>query len=197
LFSKITVIGLITVIQSVLFSLILYLGYNQDYSNYSGLELQHPIWVTSWFIYISLASALMGLLISSLAKTAEQVMSIIPLVLIPQIIFAGIIAKFNMPFKELVSYLTLSRWGTTGFAKIQENISIPKPVMVIKNNVQSFEFSSTQDSTVRAIDEISKNFWDRTETVFKTYNDSIHLDLFVITLSGFIFFYCVVLTNEE
>jgi ABC-type multidrug transport system ATPase subunit len=188
IFSKITVIGLITIIQSFFFTLILYLWFNGDYRDYSGLQLQSPFFAMIWFTYISLASALMGLLISALAKTAEQVMSIIPIVLIPQIIFAGIIAKFNIPFKELLSYFTISRWGTTGFAKIQENISIPKPVMVINGNSKSFEFSSTQDSTVNAVDEISKNFWDRTETTFKLYNDSMQLEIFVITFAGFIFF---------
>jgi len=54
-------------------------------------------------------------------KTSEQVMSIIPIVLIPQIIFAGVISKVDTRNKELISYAMFGRWGTEGLARIQSD----------------------------------------------------------------------------
>ena len=48
-------------------------------------------------------------------------MSIIPIILIPQIIFAGVIASIDTKDKELISYTMLGRWGTEGLARIQND----------------------------------------------------------------------------
>ena len=69
-------------------------------------------------------------------------MTFVPIALMPQIMLAGIIAPLDNNIKILLSYLTLGRWGTEGFAHIQdgaarelekwtnEKADIPASVMV-------------------------------------------------------------------
>ena len=49
-------------------------------------------------------------------------MTILPLILLPQIMLAGLVAKVSNGIVEFISYFTLSRWGVEGFNIIQENI---------------------------------------------------------------------------
>ena len=68
--------------------------------------------------FLSIASTFLGLLLSSIVDTTEKAMTIVPLILIPQIMLAGLIAKVSSPLVEVLSYLTLSRWGVEGFNDI-------------------------------------------------------------------------------
>lgn len=55
----------------------------------------------------------MGLVISALASNADKAMSVVPLLLMPQIMLAGVMVAFpemNLPTR-LASYLVVSRWA--------------------------------------------------------------------------------------
>ncbi|NWJ47276.1 MAG: FHA domain-containing protein [Chloroflexi bacterium] len=52
----------------------------------------------------------MGLFISTIASNTDKAISIVPVILIPQIILAGVIFDLNGPSKAL-SYATVSRWS--------------------------------------------------------------------------------------
>ncbi|MDC1493076.1 ATP-binding cassette domain-containing protein, partial [Flavobacteriaceae bacterium] len=120
LLSKISVLAFFSIIQSAIFIGILYL-------NYSGNEIlvyNTPITSFIWMSFLSIASTFLGLLLSATLSTAEKVMTIVPIVLIPQIMLAGLVAKINTPFVEIISYFTFTRWGTEGFSALQENIFI-------------------------------------------------------------------------
>ncbi len=197
IFSKMTVLGVVAIIQSILFTLIISYRYSESYPSYNGPVLNNPWMVVCWMSFLTMVSTLMGLLISSMVNTSEKVMSIIPIVLIPQIMLAGIIVKIKFVFVELLSYLTLSRWGTTGFAKIQEKIAIPKPI--IKEGTGKClpdgnfippipEISQTEDSTSSAIKEISKNFLNSANEYFVPYDHSMYLEIFAITALSLVFF---------
>jgi len=193
LFSKVTVLGIIALIQSALFTLILFYRYKIDFFDYNGLELINPLGVILWMTFLTLVSTFMGLMISSMVNSTEKAMSIIPIVLIPQIMLAGIVVKIKFAFVELLSYMTLSRWGTTGFAKVQMEISIPKSIIKPGTGTSIFDppipiISEKQDSTVSAISEISKNFLSSNSGSFEAYNDSNHLEFFVLTGLSIIFF---------
>ena len=75
-----------------------------------------------WMIFISITSTFLGLLLSSVVKNSERAMTILPLILLPQIMLAGIIAKVNNCFVEFISYFTISRWGVEGFSIIQDRV---------------------------------------------------------------------------
>jgi ABC-type multidrug transport system ATPase subunit len=196
IFSKVTVLGIIAIIQSSLFTLILYYRYKAGFiPGYSGLQLINPAGVISWMTFLTLASTLMGLMISSMVDSTEKVMSIIPIILIPQIMLAGIVVKIKFIWVELLSYMTLSRWGSTGFAKVQENISIPKPIIKPGTGLGDLNFnppiaiiSEKEDSTVNAISAMSDNFLSTSSGAFEVYKDSISLEIFIITGISIIFF---------
>ncbi len=135
LLSKVSILSLIALLQSAIFVSIIYVGYKDDV-----LTLNHPLQMFWVMVLLIISASLLGLMLSSSFKTSESVMSVLPIVLIPQIIFAGVITKVDTPSKELVSYLTHGRWGTELLARIQRddpfNLSYKfrlKDTLVIKN----------------------------------------------------------------
>ena len=192
IFSKVTVLGAIAAIQSGIFIVILSYNFKSE-----DISIIDPWFAFYWMTFLTVISTIMGLLISSFVSTSERVMSIIPIVLIPQIMLAGIIVKIENVFVELLSYLTLSRWGTSGFAKIQEDIAIPKPEIkpgtgILKLNGEFIlpipQISSKEDSTVNAIGEISKNFYDGATQNFEKFNNNINLEFLILTGLSIVFF---------
>ena len=200
IFSKLTVLGVIATIQSAIFTWIIWYYFGDETPSWHNPKMTF-IWMTS----LTVSATLMGLLLSALVSSTDKVMSIIPLALIPQIMLAGIIVKINNVFVELLSYLTLSRWGTVGFAKIQEDIAVPKPVIksgtgILQDGkfIQPIpEISSTQDSTVNAVKEISKNFLESSLGRFEIYNDSILLEFFALGLLSLVFFIAIFLALKD
>lgn len=117
LLSKIIVLALFALIQTFIFIAIIYF-----YFNGKQVELTDFVGTSVWFLSLSFVSILFGLFLSALAKTNEQVASIIPIALIPQIMLAGVLAKISTMPVEILSYFTISRWGTEGFSNIQKEV---------------------------------------------------------------------------
>jgi|TARA_B110001450_G_scaffold62153_1_gene58942 ABC-type multidrug transport system permease subunit len=86
------------------------------------VEINDPIYLFFWMVFLSISATFLGLLLSSLVKTSERAMTILPLILLPQIMLAGLVAKVSNGIVEFISYFTLSRWGVEGFNIIQVNI---------------------------------------------------------------------------
>ncbi len=112
IFSKIVVLGLLCAIQDAALLLIV------------GAKVGYPTRGLIWpgqggafaEMYISLllmglVGVLLGLFISALAPTSDRAMSLVPLALIPQIIFANVIFTLTGTAGKIISYLTPSRWG--------------------------------------------------------------------------------------
>ena len=61
----------------------------------------------------SAAGITLGLFISSLAGTTDKALSLLPLILIPQIFFSGALIEFDrmVPLGTYLSYLMISRWS--------------------------------------------------------------------------------------
>ena len=117
LLSKITVLTFFTIIQSFLFICILSIGYGNNI-----VSVNNAIDAFFWMSFISVAATFLGLLLSASVNTTEKAMTIVPLILIPQIMLAGLITKVSSPLVEFLSYLTLSRWGVEGFNDIQQTV---------------------------------------------------------------------------
>ena len=68
------------------------------------------------FLVLALAAATLGLMISALASSENQATSIIPLVLIPQLLLGGAIIPVERmsSVMELISRLAASQWGLRG-----------------------------------------------------------------------------------
>ena len=162
--SKISVLALFSIIQSAIFIGILYLRYrSNDIVDYNA-----PFSAFIWMSFLSIAATFLGLLLSATLATAEKVMTIVPIVLIPQIMLAGLVAKINTPYVELISYLTFTRWGTEGFNAIQEK------VVISKLNVAS----ELEDTASNAIEQLKSQFYE-TEW-FGDWAGTLKLDIIAV-----------------
>ena len=161
LLSKITILASFSIIQSFLFVLILSIGYNDNM-----VELNDPSRMFVWMSFLSIASTFLGLLLSSIVDTTEKAMTIVPLILIPQIMLAGLIAKVSSPLVEILSYFTLSRWGVEGFNDIQNKVV--------------FENADSSNTITEAIPMLLSQFHDNYKEFFSNAG-TIELDTHIIT----------------
>ena len=138
IFSKITVLSLFSIIQSFVFVYILYFNYgNSDYD----LFFNNPFLAFIWMSFLTISSTFLGLLLSAIFDTSEKVLAVVPIVLIPQIMLAGLVAKIGSKTVEFISYLTFTRWGIEGFGNIQGDLVTDNPlnktsdaIVLLKNN---------------------------------------------------------------
>jgi ABC-type multidrug transport system ATPase subunit/pSer/pThr/pTyr-binding forkhead associated (FHA) protein len=191
--SKITVLGTFAAIQSLLFSLIIA-------SNFSNVD---PSWNAPaqsflWMLFVSLAASMMGLFLSAIVSTTEKVMTLVPIALIPQIMLAGVVAKITSPIVEILSYITLSRWGNEGFCILQENVKVEVPVLKIspakEPNMTADVSDAPQVFTTKwesqsAIEQLKACFHDNYEKLFgDQWAFSMNLDLLAIASLLLLFF---------
>jgi ABC-type multidrug transport system ATPase subunit/pSer/pThr/pTyr-binding forkhead associated (FHA) protein len=122
--SKLVVLAGFALVQAVLFSFILNLRYQDAYPAWQ--ELGGTI---GWVWLITMTATALGLMISALVNTVEKAMTIVPLVLIPQVMLAGVVAPFATAGVELLSYLSPTRWGNEGLMLLQGEIyEAPPPL---------------------------------------------------------------------
>jgi len=156
IFSKITVLSFFSIIQSALFILILTINFDPDLAiagTKIGIKNGHHAFF--WMSFLSISSAFLGLFLSSIMDTTEKVMTIVPIVLIPQIMLAGLVTSIHNSFIEFLSYFTLSRWGTEGFHKIQETINIKA---CINPNTGNQDWCKVPADQKNAVDNLHKMF---------------------------------------
>lgn len=181
LLSKLTVLSLISLIQSILFILIIY-----NYFIHSDIQIMNdPINACIWMFFLSFASTMLGLVISASVNTTEKVMSIIPLALIPQIMLSGAVVPIKKIYVELLSYLTFSRWGTEGASIIQGEVSIPNP-RDIHNEI-----------TTNATLKITENYDSSYETTFNELHNTLNLDFLAILFITSILFVTLFLAIKQ
>jgi ABC-type multidrug transport system ATPase subunit/ABC-type multidrug transport system permease subunit len=142
MFSKIIVLSLFALVQSILFISVITLCYKND-------EIKWDHWGTGvvWMFYLTFCSTLLGLLVSAANDKTEKAMSIVPMLIIPQIILAGVVTVISSSLVELLSYFTISRWGTEGFTHIQLKTMETFPVLQGvpgKQKMDSYTFMKTQ-----------------------------------------------------
>lgn len=113
--SKFLILNLITFIQVFLITTTCYFLYkNADIHIFGFTTYLSNLQLTA------MSAISLGLLISSLFTEAVKVISIIPLVLIPQILFSGVISPLDSPVKELISTMVISRWSTEMLCRTQD-----------------------------------------------------------------------------
>lgn len=131
LFSKLSILTVIAIVQVLIFVSVIYLGYDGD-DVYMYSYKAHFLFMG----YIAFSATLFGLFLSTLFKTTEKVLSMVPLALIPQIILAGVVASIDSNAKELLSYFSLGRWGTEGLSYIQDYKGLEVTEVADSSNVQ-------------------------------------------------------------
>ena len=125
LLAKFGVLTLMSLIQALLmigvFALLV--GYPDE-----GVWL-HPViemLITAWLTI--LASAAMGLFVSCLFKNADRAMALAPLLLMPQILFSGVLFKLQGAF-EKVSWFVTCRWTMKGYGATANLNALPTALM--------------------------------------------------------------------
>jgi hypothetical protein len=87
-----------------------------------------------------LASLSLGLTISSFVKNANQANSMLPLILIPQIIFSGVLFKLQGTAK-ILSWFMLSRWSMGAYgALVNVNAMVPEQPQIPRVNPPPLPF---------------------------------------------------------
>ena len=109
------------------------------------------VWITNFLTV--LASVALSLAISAAVKTENAANSLLPLVMIPQIIFSGVLFNLEGIAKPL-SWLTMSRWTNGAYGSlVGVNKMVPPPVQMPDGTIldQAFSPTSTYDATLSNI----------------------------------------------
>jgi len=119
--SKIIVLGVLCLIQSLLVTGVfsIFVGVAED-----GV-LMHPfleLLVTTFITAV--ASAAMGLMVSSLFTNADRAMTVAPILLMPQILFSGLIFKLDGA-TEMISWLAVCRFSMEGYGTTSNLNELP------------------------------------------------------------------------
>ena len=124
IFSKLFVLSTFALVQSFIFifSVLLFYSESGDPLDVVYIGASDTIYFGLILFILTIPSTLLGLLLSSLGRTTDWVLTLVPLILIPQIIFSGFVAPIDSSSKEKISYLTLGRWGVESLAQLQDDL---------------------------------------------------------------------------
>ncbi|GAC1391113.1 MAG: hypothetical protein NVS4B11_05580 [Ktedonobacteraceae bacterium] len=110
LLSKIAFLGMLSLLQSALLVFLVNLKapIQQDILFPPVLEIFISVSLTA------LAGLLLGLTISALAPNTDRAMSFVPLILVPQVIFSGILFKLSTLLLQILGALFAMCWAMAG-----------------------------------------------------------------------------------
>lgn len=109
IFSKVSVINFVAFLQVLLLVSMVHFTIGMPY-----------FWQSVALLFLlSFVSSLLGLWLSSIFDNPDKVTSLVPLVILPQIMLAGVIQRLNLQ-SEWLSFLTISRWGMEASANIEK-----------------------------------------------------------------------------
>ncbi|MDB9315215.1 ATP-binding cassette domain-containing protein [Spirulina sp. CS-785/01] len=143
--SKIKVLGGLALAQTILMAIAILIGFQNPTPN-----------LISWPLGLSITTFLtlfacinLGLMISALVKNSSQANSALPLLLLPQIIFSGVLFKME-GIGQYLSWLMLSRWSVGGYGSLVDvNSMVPDPTTLPDGSTvpQPFEPTPVYDPT--------------------------------------------------
>ena len=143
--SKLIIRGGLAVVQTLLISVVVLLVFQSPQSQLIPFSLGFAI---TTFLTL-LASTSLSLMLSALVKTENEGNGILPLVMIPQIIFSGVL--FNLEgWSSKLSWLMLSRWSIGAYGALADvNAMAPKPNPILSGEVLKdiFQPSSVYEAT--------------------------------------------------
>lgn len=140
--SKIIVLGILCLIQSVLITVVFgaMVGLPEE-----GILLGpfHELLTTTFLTAV--ASTAMGLFVSSLFTNADRAMTVAPILLMPQILFSGLIFKLSGA-TEIISWFAVCRWSMEGYGTTANLNDLPlrlqqEGIMIPHEAESFFEFT--------------------------------------------------------
>jgi ABC transport system ATP-binding/permease protein len=124
--SKVIVLGIVALLQTLLITGLIIVGFKAP--DPAFFDWNTGVFITTFLTII--CSMSLGLLISTMVKNSSQANSSLPLVLLPLIIFSGVLFKIEGSAK-IIYWLMLSRWSVGAYGiLIQFNDLIPKPIEI-------------------------------------------------------------------
>lgn len=112
--SKFLVLTLLVLMQSAV--LVLIIGAKVDFPS-QGVFQEATLELFLTTLLSSLAALCLGLFVSAAAKLPDRAISLIPLVLVPQILFSGVLFPLGKEISvmRVLSWFTISRWATDAY----------------------------------------------------------------------------------
>ena len=107
MFSKIVVLGILCLLQS----LVLVILVNLKAPIQQGVFLPAPVETYITMALTAIAGLMVGLTVSAVAPNNDRATSFIPIILIPQVIFSGIIFPLNNPGLQVIGSFFAARWS--------------------------------------------------------------------------------------
>ena len=88
------------------------------------LGLVNPLETYLALLLAACSSILMGLFVSALFDSPDKAMAVLPIVLIPQIVFSGVIAPLKSSLLEGFGCMMISRWSVNLVVNVQESVMV-------------------------------------------------------------------------
>ncbi len=129
--SKFIVLGMLCLIQSIMMLLVFSLTVGKIPPEGVLLPGIAELFVTTFLT--SAASAAMGLAVSSLFTNADRAMTVAPILLMPQILFSGLIFELKGATKA-ISWLAICRWSMEGYGSTADLNSLPRLTGAVKES---------------------------------------------------------------
>lgn len=123
-------------VESVIVTLITYLT-NIDSIPSTGVLTSSFLELTITFFLIIYASDALGIMISSIVKTPNTAMTVMPFILIIQLVMSGMIFELN-GITELISKLTIAKWGLNAICVTANVNAMEKSIATL---LADYEFS--------------------------------------------------------
>ncbi|MFJ3903867.1 FHA domain-containing protein [Streptomyces sp. NPDC090025] len=122
LMSKVVVLGLITVVQAVVLTLVALIGVPLNVPGGSGVLLPPLVELTLAVALLAFTAMMLGLFVSALVRKEEVTMPLLVLLAIVQVVFCGALLNVRgTPVLEQLAWLVPSRWA---FAAMGATIDI-------------------------------------------------------------------------
>lgn len=118
MFSKIAVLGMLSLFQSAVLVIIVNIAAHFHQGAYDqGVLFKNNLLIVEIYITLALTSlvgAMLGLVVSALSPNSDRAMSFIPIILIPQVIFSGFLFALNKDLLQGIGAFFAVRWSIAG-----------------------------------------------------------------------------------
>ncbi|MBD2137285.1 ATP-binding cassette domain-containing protein [Anabaena sp. FACHB-1237] len=144
--SKITILSSLALVQTLLIVMMILMGFKSP--SPSLISWNMGLFITSFLTLF--ASFSLGLLVSAIVKNSSQANSTLPLLILPQIIFSGVLFKTEGVVSKILSWLMISRWSVGAYGTILDvNALVPEAVKLPDGSLvpQPFEPTPIYDPT--------------------------------------------------
>ena len=137
--SKVVILAALAILQALLMSVVILIGFKSPTSEL----ISWPVGITITAFLTLFTCMSLGLMVSALVKNGSQANSALPLLLLPQIIFSGVLFKMEGA-ASYISWLMLSRWSVGAYgALVNVNAMVPEPTKLPDGSTIPLPFEAT------------------------------------------------------